>query len=102
MIYILSRYSYISLPEKTSLLSGCIPMSNPIEVPEEAADHVQEVEATHSHLPSYLALPPGAERNNNKISKYFAILHIWRFYKLEMDFLNITFLKHSFSSLDQL
>ena len=57
----MSIYIYINLPEKPSLLSGCIPMSNPIKVSEEAADHVQEVKATHSHLPSYLALPPGAE-----------------------------------------
>ena len=57
----MSIYIYINLPEKPSLLSGCIPMSNPIEVPEEAADHVQEVDATHSHLPSQLVSPPGAE-----------------------------------------
>ena len=50
--YLMSIYIYINLPEKPSLLSGCIPMSNPIKVSEEAADHVQEVNATHSHLPS--------------------------------------------------
>ena len=60
----MSIYIYINLPEKPSLLSGCIPMSNPIKVSEEAADHVQEVNATHSHLPSQLAPPPGADTEN--------------------------------------
>ena len=39
-------------------------MSNPIKVSEEAADHVQEVDATHSHLPSQLPRPPGPETEN--------------------------------------
>ena len=60
---------YYYLPEKSSLLSGCIPVSNPIKVSEETADHVQEVKATHSHLPSYLILPPGPETVNAIFNK---------------------------------
>ena len=79
-------------------------MSNPIKVSEEAADHVQEVKATHSHLPSYLALPPGAETVKqstqfpvNMPSSIFGDLYI------QHDFFSlITFLRHGFSSFEQL
>ena len=39
------------LPEQSRLLSHCIPVSNPVEVPQEAADHVEQVQATHHSAP---------------------------------------------------